>query len=454
MLSAFVNSLKIQELRQRIIFTFTMVFLCRVLTTIPAPGINPAALEELMDSLAQNAGGALNIANLFSGGALARFAIGALGIMPYISASIIIQLMTAVVPTLERLAREGESGRAKITQYTRYLTLVLCAVQGFSIASVALNAQRTFGLSQSVVTIDEWAFRLLATVSLTAATMLMMWLGEQITERGIGNGVSLIITVNILGSLPMALGAAKQMFFPGGNVVPTHSMFHLVTLIVLFFLVVGATVGITQATRRIPVQYARRVVGRKTYGGQSTYMPLRVNYAGVMPIIFAQAILMFPPPVLNFIGSRMEWDGMIRAAGWFQFGSTPFMWMYGLMILFFSYFWVATQFNPIQISDDLKRNGGYIPGIRPGQPTANFLDNVMTRITLAGALSLTFIAVIPTLLGQHFNINFIITSFFGGTSLLIIVGVMLDTMRQIESHLLNRHYDGFLRKGKLRGRRG
>jgi preprotein translocase subunit SecY len=453
MLSAFANSLKIPELRQRIFFTFSLIFLCRILTTIPAPGINAAALRELMESLNRSASGAVSMANLFSGGALARFAIGALGIMPYISASIIIQLMTAVVPTLERLAREGESGRAKINQYTRYLTLLLCGIQGFSIASVALNAQRTFGLSQSVVIIDDWAFRLLATVALTASTMLMMWLGEQITERGIGNGVSLIITVNILGSLPMAVGAAKQMFFPGGNIVPTHSMFHLVTLVVLFFLVVGATVAITQATRRIPVQYARRVVGRKTYGGQSTYMPLKVNYAGVMPIIFAQAILMFPPPLLTFIGNRMGWDSMVRAAGWFNFGSTPFMWMYGLMILFFSYFWVATQFNPVQIADDLKRNGGYIPGIRPGQPTANFLDNVMTRITLAGALSLTFIAVIPTLLGEHFNINFIITSFFGGTSLLIIVGVMLDTMRQIESHLLNRHYDGFLQKGKLRGRK-
>jgi len=455
MLSAFINSLKIQELRQRIFFTFAMVFLCRVLTAVPAPGINPAALQELVANISQQGGGgALNMANLFSGGALARFAIGALGIMPYISASIIIQLMTAVVPTLERLAREGESGRAKINQYTRYLTLLLCGVQGFSIASVALNAERTFGLSQPVVTIDEWAFRLLATVSLTAATMLMMWLGEQITERGIGNGVSLIITVNILGSLPMALGAAKQMFFPGGNVVPTHSMFHLVTLIVLFFLVVAATVALTQATRRIPVQYARRVVGSKTYGGQSTYMPLRVNYAGVMPIIFASAILMFPPFVLRFLGGRLEMDGLQRAASWFELPNTPAMWIFGLMILFFSYFWVATQFNPIQVSDDLKRNGGYIPGIRPGEPTANFLDTVMTRITLAGALSLTALAVLPMLLGQHFNINQLITSFFGGTSLLIIVGVMLDTMRQIESHLLNRHYDGFLRKGKIRGRRG
>jgi len=453
MLSAFANSLKIPELRQRIFFTFALIFLCRILTAVPAPGVNPAALQELMDSLNAQASGAVGMANLFSGGALQRFAIGALGIMPYISASIIIQLMTAVVPTLERLAREGESGRAKINQYTRYLTLILCAVQGYSIASVALNAPVTFNLSQPVVTISPWAFRLLATVSLTAATMLMMWLGEQITERGIGNGVSLIITVNILGSLPMALAQAKQMFFPGGNVVPTHSMFHLVTLIVLFFLVVAATVAITQAMRRIPVQYARRVVGRKVYGGQSTYMPLRVNYAGVMPIIFGQAILMFPPPVMRFIGNRMEWDGLVRASGWFEFGTTPAMWIYGFMILFFSYFWVATQFNPVQIADDLKRNGGYIPGIRPGQPTANFLDNVMTRLTLAGALSLTFIAVIPTLLGRHFNIPFIITSFFGGTSILIIVGVMLDTMRQIESHLLNRHYDGFLRKGKLRGRR-
>lgn len=453
MLSAFANSLKIPELRQRILFTFSLIFLCRILAAVPAPGVNPSTLQELMDSLTATAGGAVQMANLFSGGALERFAIGALGIMPYISASIIIQLMTAVVPSLERLAREGESGRAKINQYTRYLTLLLCVVQGFGIASVALNAHLQFSLSQPLVTIHPMAFRVLATVSLTAATMLMMWLGEQITDRGIGNGVSIIITVNILGSLPQALGAAKQMFFPGGNVEPTHGMFHLVTLVVLFFLVVAATVALTQAMRRIPVQYARRVVGRKVYGGQSTYMPLRVNYAGVMPIIFGQAILMFPPPVLKFVGERMGWEGMIRAADWFAFGTTPSMWIYGVMILFFSYFWVATQFNPVQIADDLKRNGGYIPGIRPGQPTANFLDNVMTRLTLAGAISLTVIAVFPTLLGQHFNISFIITSFFGGTSILIIVGVMLDTMRQIESHLLNRHYDGFLRKGKLRGRR-
>ena len=295
MISAFANSLKIPELRQRIFFTFSLVFLCRILTAVPAPGINTPALKELLEGMSGNAQSAVGMANMFSGGALMRFAIGALGIMPYISASIIIQLMTAVVPTLEKLSREGESGRAKINQYTRYLTLLLCGIQGFAIAGVALGAQQSFGLSQPVVTIDPWAFRVLATVSLTASTMFMMWLGEQITERGIGNGVSLIITVNILGSLPMAVGMARQMFFPSGGMIPSHSLFHLVTLITLFFLVTAATVAITQATRRIPVQYARRVVGRKVTGGQSTYMPLRVNYAGVMPIIFAQAILMFPP---------------------------------------------------------------------------------------------------------------------------------------------------------------
>jgi preprotein translocase subunit SecY len=453
MLSAFVNSFKIPELRQRIFFTFALIFLCRILTSIPAPGINPVALKEVMEKMSETASGAVGMANLFSGGALMRFAIGALGIMPYISASIIIQLMTAVLPALEKLSREGDSGRAKINQYTRYLTLLLCAVQGYAIAGVALAAKNSMNLTLDVVTINPMVFRLLATVALTASTMFMMWLGEQITERGIGNGVSLIITVNILGSLPIAIGLAKQMFFPGPGIQPSHSMFHLVTMIILFFLVTGAVVALTQGTRRIPVQYARRVVGRKAYGGQSTYMPLRVNYAGVMPIIFAQAILMLPSWLLNFIGTRMEWDGVRKAAGWFAYGTTTYMWVFGLMILFFSYFWVSTQFNPVQIADDLKRNGGYIPGIRPGTPTANFLDNVMTRITLAGALSLTFVAVMPTLIGKRFNMDPTITSFFGGTSLLIIVGVMLDTMRQIESHLLNRHYDGFLRKGKLRGRK-
>ena len=455
MLSAFANSLKIPELRQRIFFTFALIFLCRVLAVVPAPGVDAGMLQQLMESLSKKGGGGvLDLFNLFSGGALANFAVGALGIMPYISASIIIQLMTAVVPSLERLSREGDTGRQKINQYTRYLTLILCAIQGFSIATLALTAERQFGLPGPLVTIDPWAFRILSLVSLTAGTMLMMWLGEQITDRGIGNGVSLIITVNIIGSLPGAVMQLKQMFFPGGGVEPSHSLFHLITLLVTFFAVTMGAVALTQGMRRINIQYARRVVGRKVYGGQSTYMPLRVNYSGVMPIIFAQAILMFPPPILTFLGQKMEWDWAMAATGYFQPSAKFYLISYSFMILFFSYFWVATQFHPVQIADDLKRHGGYIPGIRPGKPTAEFLDTVMTRITLAGALFLTFIAVFPMLLGNHLNVSFVVASFFGGTSMLIIVGVILDTMRQIESHLLNRHYDGFLEKGKMRGSSG
>lgn len=456
MFSAFVNSLKIPELRQRIFFTFALVFLCRVLAAVPAPGVDPTRLQELMESLkGGDGGGAMAMFNLFSGGALERFAVGALGIMPYISASIILQLMTAVVPTLERLKNEGDTGRQKITQYTRYLTLLLCVVQGFGMATLALNAHETFqGLSGPLVTIGEWQFRILSLITLTCGTMLMMWLGEQITDRGIGNGVSLIITVNIIGALPGAVGTLGNMFFPGGGAQPTHSMFHLITLVVTFFLVTMGTVALTQGVRRINVQYAKRAVGSQTYAPQSSYMPLRVNYSGVMPIIFAQAILMFPPPVLGWLSNNYGWEWAVSAQALFQYDSTFYLVTYGLMILFFSYFWVATQFHPMQIADDLKRHGGYIPGIRPGKPTAEFLDTAMTRITLAGALALTIIAVFPMLLGSHLNIDFIVSSFFGGTSLLIIVGVVLDTMRQIESHLLNRHYDGFLDKGRLRSASG
>lgn len=458
MFSAFANSLKIPELRQRILFTFALVFLCRILTSVPAPGVDPSALKEFMGNIQQSAGGnALAVFNMFSGGALQKFAVGSLGIMPYISASIILQLLTAVVPSLERLRSEGDVGRQKINQYTRYLTLLLCAVQGFALARLALNPA-ALQFDQPLVVMkpgNEWLFVLLTVISLTAATMLMMWLGEQITERGIGNGVSLIITVNIIGSLPMAVTELTRMVVPetaGG--VPTHSIFHVAVLLVLFFAVTMGTVALTQGTRRIPVQYAKRMVGRKQLGGQSTYMPLRVNYSGVMPIIFAQAILMFPAPVFGYLGQKFGWDFMQRAAGVLNNPAHPvYILLSAVMILFFSYFWVSTQFNPVQISDDLKRNAGYIPGIKPGKSTAEFLDTVMTRITLAGALALTFLAIFPGVLAKSMGISYLAASFFGGTSLLIIVGVMLDTMRQIESHLLNRHYDGFLRKGKLRGRR-
>jgi len=304
------------------------------------------------------------------------------------------------------------------------------------------------GINRQIVMMPGWGFRILTVMTMTTGTMLLMWLGEQITDRGVGNGISIIITVSIISRLPGAVQAMVNMFTPVDGVAQ-FSIFHLIGMLAMIFLVVAGVVAVTQAQRKIPVQYAKRVIGRKIYGGQSTYMPLRVNYSGVMPIIFAQAILMFPSKILSMV----PLDSFKRIAAAVSFGTPLYMTLYALMILFFSYFWVATQFNPIQIADDLKKYGGYVPGIRPGRPTAEFLDKTMTRITLAGALFLTVIAVLPTIMAQQFRIPWIVASFFGGTSLLIMVGVMLDTMRQIESHLIMRHYDGFLKKGRLKSRR-
>ncbi len=452
MLSAFTNSFKIPELRQRILFTLGLLFASRILSTVPVPGVDAAALRQLiLDIHSRAAGGFLGLYDLFTGGALERCAVGALGIMPYISASIILQLMTAVVPTLERLVREGDAGRQKITQYTRYLTVGLCILQGWAMAAALLNPG-TFGVATKVVQMPAVPFLLLAVITMTSAAMLLMWLGEQITARGIGNGISLLITVNILSRLPGAIGQLVVMFKPvGGERV--FGAFHIGMLALLLFVVVAGVVALTQGQRKIPVQYAKRVVGRKVYGGQSTYMPLRVNYSGVMPIIFAQSILMFPPRLFNMLGKAIDSEALRAFAASIDYGTTAYDVLYALMILFFSYFWVATQFNPVQIADDLKKYGGYVPGIRPGTPTAEFLDHTMTRITLAGAIFLTVIAILPRILQFQLKIPWIVSSFFGGTSLLIVVGVMLDTMRQVESHLLMRHYDGFLKKGKLRSRR-
>ncbi len=448
MLSAFANSFKIPELRQRILFTFGIVFSCLILDRLPTPGVNAAVLRELIREIQNTAGGSfLGMFDLFSGGALQYAAVGALGIMPYISASIILQLLTAVVPSLERLAREGDVGRQKITQYTRYLTVVLCIVQGYAMA-VTLENPQALGINETIVTFGGIGFRIITVITMTTGTMLLMWLGEQITARGIGNGISLIITINIISRLPAAVSATINMFKPVDG-VRQYTLFHLVGMLLMIFVVVAGVIAVTQAQRRIPVQYAKRVVGRKVYGGQSTYMPLRVNYSGVMPIIFAQAILMFPAKILEMI--PIDFFKNIGRA--LSYGSVWYITLYGILILFFSYFWVATQFNPVQIADDLKKHGGYVPGIRPGRPTAEFLDRTMTRITLAGAIFLTVIAVIPMIMADQFRTPWIVASFFGGTSMLIVVGVMLDTMRQVESHLLMRHYDGFLKKGKLRGRR-
>jgi preprotein translocase subunit SecY len=448
MLSAFSNSLRIPELRQRLLFTFGIIFVCRLIAAVPTPGVDAVALREFMAGIRAMSGGSfVGLFDLFSGGALENCAVGALGVMPYISASIILQLMTAVVPALERLAREGDTGRQKITQYTRYLTVLLCIVQGYAMA-LTLENPEALGITREIVQIPGWGFRLMSIVTMTTGTLLLMWLGEQVTERGIGNGMSLIITVGIVSRMPSAIQATFNMFKPIDGVAQ-FSLFHLIGLLVMIFLVIASVIAVTQAQRKIPVQYAKRVVGRKVYGGQSTYMPLRVNYSGVMPIIFGQAILMFPSKIFGMLpGSFFQ-----SLASALNYGTVTHDILYGVLILFFSYFWVATQFNPIQIADDLKKYGGYVPGIRPGKPTAEFLDRTMTRITLAGAVFLTVLAVLPTVMAQQFRIPWIVASFFGGTSMLITVGVMLDTMRQIESHLVMRYYDGFLTKGRMRGRK-
>ena len=446
MLSAFVNTFKIAELRQRILFTFGLIFICRLIAAVPLPGVDAVAIREFIANMGGGGDGLSGMLNLFSGGALLKCTIGTLGIMPYISASIILQLMTAVIPHLERLAREGDVGRQKITQYTRYLTVIICAVQSVAMG-VALQSGGYFGLPAEVVRIPGLGFVLLTMLSLVTGSLLLMWIGEQMTDRGIGNGISLIITINIVSSMPMAVKTLVDKLTPVDGMAEI-GVFHLALLIALIFFVILGVVAVTQAQQKVPVQFAKRMVGRKMMQGGTSHLPLRVNYSGVMPIIFASAIMAIFPKIGSFLPfqAAKEWASAFPTSPWYMF-------WFGMMILFFSYFWVATQFNPIQIADDLKRRGGYIPGIRPGRPTAEFLDKTMTRLTLAGAVFLTAIAVMPNVMTAQFSVPWVVASFFGGTSLLIIVGVMLDTMRQIESHLLMRHYDGFLKKGKMRGRK-
>jgi len=458
--STFGNCLKIPELKSRIGFTLLLLAVCRLLAVIRIPGLNGEALSEFF-ARQQGNGGLLGMYNTFAGGAFEHCAIGSLGIMPYISATIIIQLLTAVVPRLSKLVRE-EGGRTQIIKYGRYLTVLLCIGQGIYFAKTWLHPETsgTFsGIHDRLVMIENpFVYYFLAVTVMTTGTMLLMWLGEQITERGIGNGVSLVITIGILARLPRAVTALKDMFFPAGGA--EMQQYHFagtgVLLLILLIIVVGGVIAITQAQRKIPVQYAQRAVGRKMYAGGTSFMPLRVNYAGVMPIIFAQSILMFPGPVCTWLANAIKvpvlQDFFRSLAMTLNYGSWLYLTIYSAMILFFSYFWVATQFNEIQIADDLKKNGGYIPGVRPGQGTSDYLHNAMSRITLAGAIFLTIIATIPIILGKQLQIPGDVAQFFGGTSILIAVGVLLDTMRQVESHLMMRHYDGFLKKGKIRGR--
>ena len=452
MFSAFINSLKVKDLRNKILLTVGIVALCRVAANIPCPGVDTHALNIYFQQFGQVSGGGagmfFGIFDMFTGGALQKFAIATLGIMPYISASIIMQMLQPVIPQFEKMVREGgEAGRQKFNQITRYLTLIICVVQG-AMAAVAMINPARIGLPApklSLILNPGPSFVIMTVIILTCGSMILMWLGEKITDNGIGNGASIIITIGILSRIPSAVFSLYEMLKAGGVEGHTIRPVHILLLILLFVLVTAATVMLTQGQRKIPIQYAKRLVGKRMLGGNN-YIPLKVNFSGVMPIILAGAILMLPQMIFSWLPATRS------IAAYFAYGSPCYMLVYGLLILFFSYFWVANQFNPLQIADNLKQDTAFIPGIRPGKPTAEYIDSTMTKITLAGAIFLTALAVFPMVLYRQFAIPFIVGSFFGGTSLLIMVGVTLDTLSQLESHLVMRNYDGFLKTGKLQGR--
>jgi len=432
----FSNIFRIPDLRRRILFTLAIFVVYRIGGHIPSPGIDAKALGAFFQ---QAQGTVFGLYDLFVGGSLRRATIFALGIMPYISSSIIFQLLTAVIPHLEKLQREGEEGRRKITQYTRYATVGLAAVQAYGI-SIFLERLTGAG-GQPVVPVPGMGFRMLTILTLTSGTIFVMWLGEQITERGIGNGISLIIFVGCLDEIPRyTINTIRKMMV--GALSP------VVLAFVLAFMVgiTAAVVFITQAQRRVPVQYAKRVIGRKIYGGQSTHVPLNVNSAGVIPIIFAQSIIMFPTTLSSFF-LKTNWAEAI--SGIMQPGTWLYTTIYAALIVFFAYFYTAIVINPVDLADNMKKYGGFIPGIRPGERTSQYIDKILTRITLPGALFFAFIAILPIYMMRVTGVPV----YFGGTTLIIIVGVALDTVQQIEAQLMMRHYEGFLKKGKVRGRR-
>ncbi|MDR1413932.1 MAG: preprotein translocase subunit SecY [Puniceicoccales bacterium] len=456
MFAAFVNCFRVRELRDRVLITLALLFVARVGVSIPLPGLDPLPLKNFMMSKAAASGGVMGLYNMFTGGALLKGAIFGLGIMPYISASIIMQLMGAISPALARMQHEGESGRQRIAQYTRYLTVLICLIQGFLLIMALANYPDKifYGFNQSqfgsIIIKNSAGFLVSSAIFLTAGTLILVWIGDQISQIGIGNGISLLIAAGILSSMPGAIVQAVRMFCAPIGTVGAFGVWHGVLMIGLLFAVVALMIAVTQADRRIPVQYVSRVVGRKMYGGQSSYLPLKINYSGVMPVIFASALLLFPQQIFAYIGAASGIRFFQKASLVLTHGSMVYYLLYGLLILCFSYFWVAMMFRPAQIADDLKKNGGYIPGVRPGDGTAKFLDFVMTRLTLAGSVFLTVIALLPDLLYFFFGIPYTIALFFGGTGTLIAVGVVLDTMKQIEGHLLQKNYDGFLKKIKTR----
>ncbi|NPV27012.1 MAG: preprotein translocase subunit SecY [Firmicutes bacterium] len=425
MLDSLKTAWKLSDLRQKIIFTLIMFLVFRIGAHVPVPGINTNIIEELMK------GQLFGFFDVISGGAFKRFTVFAMSITPYINASIIMQLLTVVVPALEKLAKEGEEGRKKITQYTRYGTVILGFIQALGMA-VALGRYNIGG--QSAVINPGWGSYLLIATTLTAGTALLMWIGEMITDRGIGNGISLIIFAGIVARVPSALVSIGQYLVAG-----TVNVFNVLLLVVIALLVIAGVVAMHEGQRRIPVQYAKRVVGRRVYGGQSTHLPLRVNQAGVIPVIFAMSIMMFPATIASWFSA--SWLNTF-IQNYFNFGTPLYNVLYALLIIFFTYFYTAVTFNPMDVADNMKKYGGFIPGIRPGRPTAEFIDRVLTRITLAGAIFLAFIAILPNFV---IALTKITTIWFGGTALLIVVGVALETMKQVESHLLLRSYQGFMK---------
>ncbi len=433
---SFGNIFRVPELKKKVFFTLGLLVVYRIGAHIPTPGINTVALAEIF---ARAAGTILGFFNMFSGGALSRLTIFALGIMPYISASIILQLMTMVSPYLARLKKEGEQGQKKVTQYTRYGTIVLSMVQSSGIA-VGLEAMKS-PTGSPIVPSPGWSFRVMTILTLTAGTAFLMWLGEQITERGIGNGISLIIFSGIVAGTPAAIFQSLDLMGTG-----ELSVLVGLFLMVLMAMVVGVIVFTEGGQRRIPIQYAKRVVGRKMYGGQSTHLPLKVNTSGVIPPIFASSIIMFPATIAQFI--THPW--MQTLSGMLTPGTIVYSMLFVGAIFFFCYFYTAVIFNPVDVADNMKKHGGFVPGIRPGAKTSDYIDQILSRITFYGAIYLSLICILPDYLIKYFNIPF----YFGGTSLLIVVGVSLDTMQQIESHLVMRNYDGFMKKGRLKSRRG
>jgi preprotein translocase subunit SecY len=442
-IETFQNIYRIEELRYKLVLTFWILVAYRFGTYVTLPGVDPNMLQ---GSAQQSSGGIFGLINMFAGGAFARGSIFALGIMPYISASIVVQLLSLAVPTFQKMQKEGEEGRRKINQITRYLTIVITAVQsvGFLINLKSENPQAIVSITNPSE-MSDFIFMFSSVIILTASTMFVMWLGERITEKGIGNGISLIIMIGIIARLPFAL---KEEFNfklteAGGGLV-----IFLIELAALFA-VIMITILLVQGTRKIPVQYAKRVVGNRQYGGVRQYIPLKVNAAGVMPIIFAQALMFIPSTVAQFFPNYETMQGIMGAF------INPMSWTYnitfGLLIILFTYFYTAISVNANQIADDMKRNGGFVPGVKPGRSTADFIDNVMSRITLPGAIFLAFVAILPSL-ANVLNINSQFAQFYGGTSLLILVGVVLDTLQQIESHLMMRHYDGLMKSGRIKGR--